>query len=129
MAKCRKCSKQVTWAEISNGKFAGKNRPFDHKGSADGGKFQYALSDTGEVDTYDNPKLAAKFYDDPIEGLERNEVLYSNHFDTCEEKGDYSAAPSGGSKVFATVQIGGDDYSGYLNKVEKKAEKAEEAAF
>ena len=114
---------------ISNGKFAGKNRPFDLKGSSNGGKFQYSLHDTGEVDQWENPKLSATFHDDPVEGLEHNEVLYSNHFDTCTEKGDYSKAPSGGSKVFATVQIGEDDYSGYLNKVEKKSTKKEEDPF
>lgn len=111
MAKCSKCGDQIRWAVIGNGKLAGKNRPFDFEGKTDGGK--YGLAGSGEFDQYDNEKLVATFYDDPVEGLEKHEVLYENHFDTCKAnayKPGNSQPASGGLTV--SVMVGNIKYSG-----------------
>lgn len=132
MAKCRECSNPVIWATVKNGKDAGKKRPFDPDGS-DGGR--YGLQATDETDNYGGQVVEATYYDDPIKGLESNDKLYDSHFFTCPAKksGGRVYTPTarssgGGDKVFVLVQVGGDDYSGYLGKASAPAKSEEDNA-
>ena len=129
MAKCKECGEQVTWATIENGKFATKKRPFDVGGSEKG---LFGLKDSGKTETApwgdEVPIIVAHQYDDAVAGLEHHEELHTNHFDTCG-KSSYkggSSGPKGGDRVFVCVQIGSDDYTGYLSKAFNSKKSTEE---
>lgn len=130
MAKCRECGTPVIWAMVSNGKDKGKKRPFDVDGKTDGGR--YGLAATEETDTYGNQVMEAKYYEDSLQGFAEHEKLFDNHFFTCpNKKGGKvyrpNSSPSGASdRVFVNVQIGADDYSGYVQKVTAGSASVEE---
>lgn len=122
MAECKDCGSLFVWATVVNGPLSGKKRPFDTKEkNQDFKKGGYALSGAGTTDRYGKEEMEARYYEDPIAGLEVHDTLRENHFDTCTEssfkKGSRPSGSSGGAKVFVNVQIGNDGYSGYLSKV------------
>ena len=130
MARCRDCGERVVWAVLKGGKDDGKKRPFDPDASDTG---RYGLSATEEKDGYGNQVIEAVYYDDPLKGLENHEELFNNHHFTCKNRtprGGGVGSLNAGPKVFVSVQIGADDYSGYLSKVAKESEvKKEEVPF
>ena len=124
MAKCRDCGEPVTWATIRGGKSDGKKRCFDPNGSDQG---RYGLRGTDEKDQYDKQLIEAVYYEDPLKGLAEHDQLFTAHYTTCSAaKGGKNLPIPAGPKVFAMVQIGGDDYTGYLAK---GAAKTEEVPF
>lgn len=128
MAKCKECDSPVVWATVKNGKAAGKKRPFDPNGAENG---RYGLVSTEEKDSYGNQIIEAIEYDDPVKGLSKHEELFNNHFFTCPNSKGGKSAPRGGGagKVFVMVQVGGDDYTGYLTKQGAPAPAEEEPPF
>jgi hypothetical protein len=129
LAKCKECGEQVTWATIENGKYADKKRPFDSVGSEKG---TFGLRDSGRKEEAPwgdmLPVIVAHQYDDTVSGLEHHEELHTNHFDTCGKfsfKGG-SGGPKGGDRVFVCVQVGSDDYSGYLAKTDRSNESTDD---
>ena len=114
MAKCKECGADIIWAVIKNGKLADKNRPFDAEGSASRGK--YGLKGTGEFDKYDQEKLSAEYFDDPVQGLEKYDKLHQNHFDVCGKGGPSGGnRTSGSGQVFVEIKFSGGVYSGTLS--------------
>lgn len=108
MPACKKCGENVRWATVLNGKHAGKKRPFDVEGSSESGN--YGLAPSGEINQYGKPEFSATYYDDPVEGFERNELLYTNHFDTCKEKGEFGGGGAGSIKL--SIELNGRQYTG-----------------
>ena len=132
MAKCKECGVQVVWAKVQNGKLAGKKRPFEVDGADNG---NWGLSDSGKRETApwgdEVAVIVAKEYPDTVSAAEHHEVLYKNHFDSCDKSGSSgSYRPRGGpapnveGSLFCNVQVGNDDYSGYLTKVVTNAHPA-----
>lgn len=112
--RCKECDKPVVWATLKNGKFSGKKRPFD---AVDDGTGRFGIAPRGEKNKFGYDEYDATEYDDPIKGLEFNERLFSNHFDTCPNKKSRGSYSGGGGKVYVTVEVAGKYYGGYVSPI------------